>query len=302
MLLAGSLVGAAAILGVAWVWDDEPRYEGKRLSEWAEVYELSLVPGASSIELAGRGQALEAVRHARGRLLPWALKEMRYEKPPWKDAVMRVMERRLDVRRWCPVSVWGPFYGDRGEQSLVYFEMLGSEGGPAVACLTHLMEHGRSHRVRERAMFALACVGEKGLRPLMEVLGQPSNPDRRRAAYAIGDMKRHGALPMAAVPLLAETLKDPDVNVSCAGATVLGELALGPEIAIPALTNCLRTSDSYLRRTVVEALGQYGESARCGIPALIAALGDPDVCVREEATNALVRIAPGELDSGGHRE
>jgi hypothetical protein len=279
----------------------EPEFKGRKLSQWAEIYEVSFnpMPGEEdppkdSVE---RREAVEAAHHLRDKILPRALRLIRSQKPQWKNKVEHVMEMNLDVRRWCPLWVWRPFYGDRGEDSVVYFEMLGPDAGSAVPELARIMKQADSCRVRERAMFALACIGKEGLPPLMEVLGDPQNPDRRRAAYAVLNMNRlavdqQGAVASPAVPLLVKSLKDPDRNVSSAGATVLGDLALGDEIAVPALADCLATEDMYPREEAAEALGKFGDKARSAVPALIKALGDSDPSVRESATNALVKIAP----------
>jgi HEAT repeat protein len=282
----------------------EPEYNGRTLSQWVEIYEVSFNPMPAEEDppkdSAARREAVEAAHHLRDKILPRALRLLRAEKPQWKNKVEHVMEMNLDVRRWCPLWVWGPFYGDRGEDSVVYFEMLGPDAGSAVPELARIMRQADSSRVRERAMFALACVGKEGLPPLMEVLGDPQNPDRRRAAYALLNMKRaaadqQAAVASPAVPLLIKSLKDPDRNVSTAGATVLGELALDADIAVPALADCLGAADNYLQEEAAEALGQFGDRARFAVPALIKALDDSEPSVRESATNALVKISPQVL-------
>jgi len=219
---------------------------------------------------------------------------IRYEKPKWFDPVERKMEQ-MDVRRWCPVGIWGPFYGDRGEDNMVYFEMLGADASPAVPELVRIMKEAKGERIRERAMYALAYIGKDGLPPLLEVLGDPNNADRRNAAFAIAILRGQGAVLKPAVPLLVKSLEDTDRNVSTAGAMILGELGLEPEIAVPALTNCLKSTDWCLCDEAVSALGEFGDGARRAIPALVVALGDPDESVRYSATNALKKIAPEVL-------
>jgi hypothetical protein len=280
--------------------DREPIYKGKKLSEWAELYELSFNPVGvgeqpTPEEYSDRRKAVEAAHHTRDEILPRAVKLIQYEKPAWKGKVMHAMER-IDVRRWCPLFIWGPFYGDQGEDSLVYFDMLGPDARTAVPELTLIMKHADSARVRERAMYALARTGKEGLRPLIETLADPKNRDRRAAAYAIGDMKDQGTVASLAVPILVKCLEDADPNMSSAAATVLGELGLEASIAVPGLTNCLQSSDPYVREEAISALGNFGEKARAALPSLLVVASiDADYSVRESATNALSEIAPDSL-------
>ncbi|MGA2248852.1 MAG: HEAT repeat domain-containing protein [Verrucomicrobiota bacterium] len=292
ILIISALVVAA--LTVIFSVEPEPEYKGKKLSEWAEIYETSFEPdqvdGETPKDSEPRREAVEAAHQTRDKLLPVALKMIRYEKPKWFNPVERRMEQ-MDVRRWCPVGIWGPFYGDRGEDNMVYFRMLGADASPAVPELVRIMKEAEGERIRERAMYALAYIGKDGLPPLLEVLGDPNNADRRRAAFAITCLKDQGAVLKPAVPLLVKSLEDTDRNVSTAGATILGELSLEPDIAVPGLTNCLKSTDWALRDDAINALGKFGDGARRAIPALVVALGDPDASVRYSATNVLLKIA-----------
>ncbi len=213
--------------------EPEPKYKGKRLSEWAEIYETSFEPdqvdGETPKDSEPRREAVEAAHQTRDKLLPVALKMIRYEKPKWFDPVERRMEQ-MDVRRWCPVGIWGPFYGDRGEDNMVYFRMLGADASPAVPELVRIMKEAEGIRIRERAMYALAYIGKDGLPPLLEVLGDPNNADHRRAAFAITCLKDQGAVLKPAVPLLVKRLEDPDDNVRYSATNVLMNIA--PEVLI----------------------------------------------------------------------
>ena len=300
------VLGACALLAVAtvafWPEPKEPEYQGKKLSEWAEIYRTSFnpVPGEEEPpkDSAERREAVQAAHYAQAKLLPRAVDMIRYEKPEWKTAVEHFMEVRLNVRSWCPNFIWFPFYEDKGEDNMVYFEMLGPDASPAVPELAHVMSHAESSRVRERAMFALSCIGKEGLGPLMAVLGDSENPDRRRVVYALLDMRRRGGDPSSAVPLLVRRLKDPDPNVCSAAAMILGELGLEPDIAIPALVSCVKGPDEYLRESGADALAKFGDKARYAVPSLLNALRDRDSGVRDSAIDALQRIAPEVLKNG----
>src|SRR5262249_34740173 len=276
LLIAGCAMAAFLLYLVAR--DPEPQYQGKKLSQWVDIYESTLIPPTVDADpppdSAERREAVEAGRRIKDKVLPRAVRMITYRKPAWMDRVENFMEWRLDVRSWCPLFIWRPFYGDRGEQNMVYFEMLGPDARPALPELVQIMHHAKVARSRERAMSALACIGEDGLRPLMEVAGDPRNPDRRAAAFAMRGMKPLGAKLSPAVPLLVKAVKDEDINVSTAAAMILGELGLEPEMAVPALTNSLQSADQYLRDEAAGALGKFGGDARSAVPALLKALSD----------------------------
>ena len=306
LLVLAACAVAALVLYQVVQSEPEPQYNGKKSSQWAEIYEMSLNPTTVDAEpppdSAERREAVEAVRRMKDKVLPRAVRMITYQKPAWMSRVENFMEMRLNVRRWCPLFIWGPFYGDRGEDNMVYFQMLGPEASPALPELVRIMNHAKAVRSRERAMSALVCIGEDGLRPLMDVAGDPLNPDRRRAAFEILSMKPLGTKLSPAVPLLVKALKDEDVNVSTAAAMILGELALDADIAVPALTNCLQSADWHLRVEAAGALGKFGDGARPAVPALLEALSDSDDSVRYEATNALVRISPQSLPKSAEEE
>jgi HEAT repeat protein len=301
IILALSVCGTAAfVVSVAWLVEPDPVYGGKKLSDWAERYRMSFCPvdgnpdGNPPEDSAVRREAVQAALHLRAKILPRALKLIVYEKPDWCGRMERVLEG-VNVRRWCPTCLWSPFYGDKGEDCLVYFEMLGPEARTAVPELVRIMKQARSLRIRERAMYALGCTGKEGLPSLMEVLADPENPDRRRAAFAIGDMKNQGTVASPAVPLIVNRLKDADSDVSSAAVIVLGDLALEPDVAVPALTNCLQSTNDYFREEALAALGKFGNNADSAVPLLMNMLDDPDVHLRGLVRDALLEIAPDEL-------
>jgi len=69
--------------------DREPGYNGKRLSEWVEIYEHDAEGEARSADTPACRAAVEAVRHMGDKVLPRALKLLRHEKPNWKNGDLR---------------------------------------------------------------------------------------------------------------------------------------------------------------------------------------------------------------------
>jgi hypothetical protein len=203
----------------------EPKYKGKKMSEWAEIYESSLQPDGPT-DSPERREAVEAVRNLRDQVLPRALELICKEKPDWKGSMEQILESKMEVRRWCPTRVWAPFYRNPADEGSVYFEMLGPDAGSAVPELVRIINHTESFNTSERAMDALSSIGAASLPSLTQMLADPANPRRRRAVCAIGDMMdRQPAAAKSAIPLVVKCLNNSDFAVRYAATNALNEFA-----------------------------------------------------------------------------
>ena len=145
------------------------------------------------------------------------------------------------------------------------------------------------------AAAVLPCLGKDALPPLLMALTNQLAPNRNCVAEAIGRMAYLGTNVSPAVPALIACLRDKRPSVATEVAWSLGKLGLEPQIAVPALINSLQDRDIWLRCASAKALGDFGERARPALPALIEALCDMDAEVRQNATNAIMEIAPAAL-------
>jgi hypothetical protein len=264
-----------------------------------EIYESSQSEAQSANTPACR-EAAEAVYQMRDKALPYAVKLIGCRKPEWQYSVMRVMESRLDVRRWCPAWVWLPFYRNPPDQGLICIAMLGVEASPAVPELLKIIKRGDSPMNSDRAMYALSYIGMQAVPPLLEMITDPDSPNRRRAVYAIRDMKRQPGVGPSALPVLIKCVDDPDCEVAAAAVTALGEFTPEADSAVPVLAGSLQNTNDYMRQSAAESLGKFGDKARSAVPSLLNALNDSESWVRDAATNALVQIAPevlGKVDN-----
>jgi len=107
---------------------------------------------------------------------------------------------------------------------------------------------------------------------------------RRRAAGVLADL----APEEAAIPALAEAMKDEDKEVRTYAAFGLG--AIGSPPAVSALASALQDRAKLTRALAAFALGLVGPDAKPTIPALTQALKDKDEDVREAAAEALRTI------------
>jgi len=79
LLLAPILVGGLVLV---FLRSREPRYAGKSWSQWVEAYYL--MTERRDIPAPNRDPA-EAIGHFGTNAIPYLLKWIRYERPPWKE-------------------------------------------------------------------------------------------------------------------------------------------------------------------------------------------------------------------------
>jgi len=250
---------AAGVMG--WTTSpagEEPKYGGKKLSEWLTQYGDNSESEAGSAEAKEAAEAAEALRHIGTNGLPFAFKWMR-EGPPYQD-------------------VDG------------IFEVLGPKAAPAIPALAQLLNSTDQQTVR-RAIFPLADIGKESLPALVAALGNPNNPDRETIEDALRSMAIRGVDTSAAVPMLLQCLKDTNAAVATWSADALIWVARkDPSAAIPALTDCLQHPKAEVRDMAAQALGSFREKARAAVPDLQKLLNDPDPHVRWQASNSLEKI------------
>src|SRR5882724_1715155 len=109
---------------------------------------------------------------------------------------------------------------------------------------------------------------------------------RAAAARALGLL---GADAAAAIPVLAQTLRDPEPQVSWDSATTLGRIG---KTSVPVLIDALKETNPITRHAAVSALGLVGPNAEAAVPGLIECLSDLNKDIRASAVNSLASIRP----------
>ena len=170
----------------------------------------------------------------------------------------------------------------------------GSPVDPAV-CGERTWGHGRfngrqdSTTPGEQAASALVAIGTPAYEPLTRALGGPAWIARKNAAWALGALGDHKA-----IPLLSRSLHDSEAAVRSRSAWSLG--ALDGSEAVPALIEALKDADAAVREQVAWALGAIGDHR--AVDGLIAALGDTAAGVRRQAAWALGAIGDRRAVTG----
>ena len=139
-------------------------------------------------------------------------------------------------------------------------------------------------RWRANATQALAAIGEPAVPILLETLNNPDELVRMAAVHSLGQIKGDNRI----IPALILALSDPEWIVRDAAALGLGDLQAVE--AIPALVIALSDPEYGVRWSAALALGYIGSPARDAVPALIQALSDPEQVVRQSAADALRSI------------
>ena len=103
-----------------------------------------------------------------------------------------------------------------------------------------------------------------------------------------------GQIGPAAIMALIQALKDKgDSSVRYSSGKALGQIGPKAKAAVPALAQALKDEDEWVRANAAEALGRIGPEAKAAVPALIQALKNEDVLrVRWGAAEALGQIGP----------
>jgi HEAT repeat protein len=105
-------------------------------------------------------------------------------------------------------------------------------------------------------------------------------------------LRKMGAAAKAAVPALADALRDRERDVQLAAAEALAKMGAEAQQAVPALCELLTNGDTRLGSAAADALGKMGAAAKAAAPALQTVLKDPDQ-KRYAAAEALARIGAG---------
>jgi len=245
------LLLCAGIGGVFPAWSAEPKYGGKSLSKWLELYQKA-DEGTSD-----ERKAEAAVRNIGSNAVPQLTK--------W------VASDDLDEQ----------FRAKSG------FQILGPVAALAAPALGKML--ASTNEVI--AFMAGQCLGHIGAPALPELLAGLTNRHFRVGTAAALAIVELGTNATPAIPIFLRHLEHPNHFYRERAADALGNLHIEPETVVPALTRILKDDSEAARYLAIRGLGNFESQARTAVPAITVLLTDSEGGIREAATNALRKIA-----------
>ena len=288
-------VAAIVVVVVGWAVfrEREPRYNGKTLSEWMVLRQKDFIRETPAL---GTSPALEALRAIGTNGVPYLLEWLQYDEPASLRTLCNWVLRLPSQRVGNAATGLLLRRSERAVMSTVSFRDLGPGATNAIPELSRIMGDAKAKKASDRAVSALMSLGPVALPALRGALSNPTNHQREWIARQIGEIQGLGTNGHAAVPVLLDCVRDSDSGLKQAAIRTLGRLGLDPDAVVPVLAAQLADTNWYTRRVSALALGDFGRNGASAVPVLLNALDDPDAFARDEAEEALKRIAPEALE------
>jgi len=231
--------------------------------------------------------------------LPCLVRWLNYDTPAWtvKLRKFRFFNRapqRLQVMIWARER--------RAGNACAGFRILGEIGHPAIPELTTIIGNYPADSSR-RAIISLGQVGGDAGMPLLEVATNKANALQLRQwafdALAYGkfpkfetDEEHMSPLFPILIPCLHENgLEQPTMRL-------VMHLGMTPDVALYISTNAITSPSAEVRVLAIHWGARIATNTTQLLPGLKKCLQDSDMNVRQEATNALQKIAPEVLTNG----
>jgi HEAT repeat protein len=178
---------------------------------------------------------------------------------------------------------------DQRRAALRACAILGPIAAPAIPDVAAVLS---DPELTAEAAVALSFMGPQAFHPLEEALANDDPAVRRESLRSLGKLRYRAPLSSADVlPLLQDSMSDPDPSVRAVAATYLGIVHEDPEKSVPLLIEGLKDADTEVRRASATALGSFGGAAEAALPELRRATGDQDSDLAREAGRSIVRIS-----------
>jgi hypothetical protein len=240
---------AACILagfGAVAFWPDEPRYDGKPLSEWLVVYEYGRLDNSTFSEAQKRAEI--AIAHMGVSALPCLLKWIQYDgrNPPWwKNAILIVVCKfHVKGSRVWTVSNGSSYYipgrslewlyNDPARKRAEYAFRFGFKlvGPPAAVALPDLIKLSESTNtvISVRAEYAMVSIPNI-LPQFVKMLTNDTTTVRYCGVHALNSLgstfnKIPGIDTTGLEPPLLQCLQDPDIRIRKEASSALAKINL----------------------------------------------------------------------------
>lgn len=228
----------------------EPRYDGKKLSEWLDQYRHA------DFESGPDSETATAIRSIGTNAIPLLLKYLSVKDSVLRNQLVELGEKH-DVFKFNI-----PGANDYHEKAIGGFYALGSIGRPAIPLLAGLLNDTNAGPSAARS---LGLIGEDAVEALIPGLTN-SNPEVRQACVAgLGDV---GTNHPPALSALLSTLNDPDPRVRFSTIWAVGRFDRHPKEVVAALAKQLDTTDQREVAIIARVIAQFGTNALPALPKL----------------------------------
>jgi len=287
-----ALAGVAGLVGLAlgvWWMCHEPTFHGKRMAEWAAIFDRAAKTDMNGAECAECRQAAAAIRAMAPYAVPYALHLVRGEQPAWKDWV-RIRLERTRWRAWAMRRFMRSAYDhEPNPMGPVYFRMLGPAGSSAIPELKRILREAIHPLAQMNAAQCLAYAGPEGIQELLRILAVGPLPiEYGKVLGAWDSLRWDPALAREAFPLAAAAAATPHDPLYAVGLQTVGMLHLEPEKSIRLLALGAARNDVPGQSFARHALDEWEYPV---LPVLTNLLAHPEADVRAAATNALQLLA-----------
>ena len=279
------LAGAAAVATAVWLRPSrEPVYEGKRLSEWLDVW--MRFPGGSLDTNGSFGHVTRAIQAIGTNAIPFLLRDMERKELRWleraKDRAynLKVMDE-THLRRW------------RLSRSASGFQVLGTNAAPALERLLVLFD--AEGDASDSAVWAVVALGPIAVPDLVKRLRATNCVTRERAAFTLRYIG--GPAAESAIPSLVAMLDDTNTLARQNAVRALTYIDRQPERLVPLFRSLLGDSNGVIRMHSAYGLLSFGPSAKEAVPDLLRAANDSDPDVSNAVRQALNQIDPSALNA-----
>jgi hypothetical protein len=275
--------GIAAILLFTLFREREPRNAGDTLSQW--VFRLEVTSGNPD-----RISAEDAIKHIGTNALPFLIKWIQYEEPPWRRR-LNALCSKLPQKLTNPFSY---FLDERlyvrksGAFSALY--ILGPDASPAIPTLLHLIQ--TQPLTIQESMTALAAIGGDGFTPVLRILTDQASPNRIPAINAIADADLQAKRPLNPIVLstLTNCLADTNRELAFCAAEILCRYDSHKELGMKTFIDALQLEDKKLRQYAVMRLN-ISLKRGYSIPVLLQFLQDTNSPLSPYSASVLSEMA-----------
>jgi hypothetical protein len=287
MLVAAS-VGILILVGVFFAQsDNEPVYNGKKLSKWM----VTTGPNRNYLAVTNNSDVTNAFAHLGTKAIPWLLDCVRAEASPTRIRLGYAVRNWT----WLPDKWRGPsdsiifqhLFGQNG------FRILGTNGVSAIPELARILNRQDHQSSATVAGLALTYMGPAGLPPLISALSS-TNPIIRICIISdLGSMRSLGTNTELVIEPLIRCLSDTNDWYYFASIKTLQALKCPPERFLPILTNHLSvTKPQGDILFTLDTLQRIGPDAHAAVPAIQAVIQLNPQQYTSAGTAALEAIAP----------